>query len=330
MRKVISLWVLLPLQMVWSSVYAAGTDYGTDSELIQQVEREKNQAHWSGLPIWGEQVREMGYELPIPVGFGIYMNTQDVEYVATDDFHVNAVGGLLGGLGHSPLSQCKRTPGMDCSQQYSIPAEDVRITGQDKSIQLRLDAWVFPFLNVYGLAGYTKGSKEILADLSNAKMGDTAFPIPATLPLNLEYEAYNLGLGSVLATQFDVAKGINPIILTVAGAVTNSWTTTTDSTILTKIAAVRVGQRYDVPYGKLALLVGYQYQSIEQNITGSLSDLGVLANELQFDVDLKSKHTSNMSLAAVYDFGYQKEWNLMAEYSFLNWNQLIVSMGYRF
>ncbi|MGR5093021.1 hypothetical protein ACPV5O_08475 [Vibrio maritimus] len=330
MRKVISLWVLLPLQMVWSSVYAAGTDYSTDSELIQQVEREKNQAHWSGLPIWGEQVREMGYELPIPVGFGIYMNTQDVEYVATDDFHVNAVGGVLGGLGHDRLSQCKLNPSVDCSQQYSIPAEDVRITGQDKSIQLRLDAWVFPFLNVYGLAGYTKGSKDILADLSNAKMGDDDFRIPATLPLNLEYEAYNLGLGSVLATQFDVAKGINPIILTVAGAVTNSWTTTTDSTILTKIAAVRVGQRYDVPYGKLALLVGYQYQSIEQNITGSLSDLGVLANELQFDVDLKSKHTSNMSLAAVYDFGYQKEWNLMAEYSFLNWNQLIVSMGYRF
>ncbi|WP_216613812.1 hypothetical protein [Vibrio mediterranei] len=128
--------------------------------------------------------------------------------------------------------------------------------------------------------------------------------------------------------------GFNPIIVTAAGAVTNAWTTTTDSTILTKIGAVRVGQRYDVPYGKLTMLLGYQYQSIEQNVTGSLTDLQVgglnLADELRFDVNLKSKETSNMSLAAVYDFGYEKEWNLMAEYSFLNWNQLIVSMGYRF
>lgn len=77
--------------MVLNTVYAAG------DELKQQVEREKNQAHWSGLPVWGEQARDLGYELPIPVGFGIYMNSQDVEYVATDDFKIDATGGLLGG-----------------------------------------------------------------------------------------------------------------------------------------------------------------------------------------------------------------------------------------
>lgn len=306
--------------MVWSSVCSAKADCNGDSELIQQVEREKNQAHWSGLPVWGEQVREMGYELPIPVGFGIYMNSQDVEYVATDDFNLQATGGTLGNFGKR-REECYP----NCTTSLALPSENVEITGHDKSIQMRLDAWVFPFLNVYGLAGYTQGDKKIGLVLGDQKIDEL---------LRLEYEAYNLGIGTVLATQFELIDGWNPIIVTAAGAVTNSWTTTTDSTILTKIGAVRVGQRYDVPYGKLALLVGYQYQSIEQNITGSLDGLafnGVnLADELRFDVDLRSKHTSNMSLAAVYDFGYQKEWNLMAEYSFLNWNQLIVSMGYRF
>ncbi|EDL51092.1 hypothetical protein VSAK1_00470 [Vibrio mediterranei AK1] len=297
--------------MVLSTVYAAS------DELKQQVEREKNQAHWSGLPVWGEQARDLGYELPIPVGFGIYMNSQDVEYVATDDFNLTAVGGMLGNFGKSLRDPCRP----NCSNSFSIPSENVKITGQDKSVQLRLDAWVFPFLNIYGLAGYTQGNKKIGINIGDQTIDEL---------LTLEYDAYNLGLGTVLATQFEVVDGWNPFIVTVAGAVTNSWTTTTDSTILTKIGAVRVGQRYDVPYGKLALLLGYQYQSIEQNITGSISNLGGLANELHFDVDLKSKETSNMSLAAVYDFGYEKEWNLMAEYSFLNWNQLIVSMGYRF
>ncbi|WP_240645367.1 hypothetical protein [Vibrio mediterranei] len=314
MIRLLTILVLTSLYMVLNTVYAAG------DELKQQVEREKNQAHWSGLPVWGEQARDLGYELPIPVGFGIYMNSQDVEYVATDDFKIDATGGLLGG---------RNKP-----NHYVVPADDVSIKGSDKSVQLRLDAWVFPFLNVYGLAGYTEGNKEISADLSNATRNGKPFPVPATIPINIEYEAYNLGIGAVLATQFEVIDGFNPIIVTAAGAVTNAWTTTTDSTILTKIGAVRVGQRYDVPYGKLTMLLGYQYQSIEQNVTGSLTDLQVgglnLADGLRFDVNLKSKETSNMSLAAVYDFGYEKEWNLMAEYSFLNWNQLIVSMGYRF
>ena len=314
MIRLLTIMIVLCAHTVFDTVKAAG------SELIEQVEREKNQAHWSGLPIWGEQVREMGYELPIPVGFGVYMNSQDVEYIATDDFKIDATGGVLGGFGKPA--------------HYVVPADDVAIKGTDKSVQLRADAWVFPFLNIYGLAGYTEGNKEISADLSNATRNGKPFGVPATIPINIEYQAYNLGIGAVIATQIDVIEGINPIIITAAGAVTNAWTTTTDSTILTKIGSLRVGQRYDVPYGKLALLLGYQYQSIEQNVTGSLTNLQVgginLADELQFDVDLKSKETSNMSLAAVYDFGYEKEWNLMAEYSFLNWNQLIVAVGYRF
>ncbi|MGF1750593.1 hypothetical protein [Vibrio cionasavignyae] len=314
MIRLLTIMIVLCTHTVLNTVKAAG------SELIEQVEREKSQAHWSGLPIWGEQVREMGYELPIPVGFGVYMNSQDVEYIATDDFKIDATGGVLGGFGKPA--------------HYVVPADDVAIKGTDKSVQLRADAWVFPFLNIYGLAGYTEGNKEISADLSNATRNGKPFGVPATIPINIEYQAYNLGIGAVIATQIDVIEGINPIIITAAGAVTNAWTTTTDSTILTKIGSLRVGQRYDVPYGKLALLLGYQYQSIEQNVTGSLTNLQVgginLADELQFDVDLKSKETSNMSLAAVYDFGYEKEWNLMAEYSFLNWNQLILAVGYRF
>ncbi|MGB1322266.1 MAG: hypothetical protein ACPG5L_15150 [Vibrio gallaecicus] len=298
------------------SLFSSLFSYTTQaSDLEDLVEQEKNDAHWSGLPVWGEEVKAMGYELPIPIGFGVYMNSQDVEYVAMDDFKIDAIGGLLGGRNGS---------------HYVVPAEDVTITGQDKSIQLRADAWVLPFLNVYTLAGYTQGTKSIKADLSNATKDGNPFPVPATIPINLEYDAYNIGLGGVLATQFEVSKNINPIIFTLAGAITKSKTTATDSIIKTRIGSVRVGQRYDVPYGKLAVLAGYQYQNIEQNVSGSIADLGKLADKLDFDVDLKSKEVHNMSIAMVYDFGYQKEWNIMAEYGFLNWTQFMISAGYRF
>lgn len=324
MNKLLLSWTLIG-SVIMSSA-ACAIEFAADDDIRQQVERDKNEAHWSGLPVWGDKVREMGYELPIPVGIGIYMNSQEVEYVATDDFKIGATGGLLGNLGHKWNADCRSSN--SCTTNYAIPKSDVDIMGKDKSVQLRLDAWVLPFLNIYGLLGYTEGSKDIGVDLSNAEMEGKPFPIESvrfTLPL--EYKAYNVGIGAVLAGQVEIAEGINPLIITAAGAITNSWTTTTDSTILTTIGSVRVGQRYDVPYGKLAVLLGYQYQSISQNVTG---DITILDTKIDFDVDLESKETSNMSVAMVYDFGYQKEWNIMAEYSFLNWDQLIVALGYRF
>ncbi|OAN18567.1 hypothetical protein A3K86_06680 [Photobacterium jeanii] len=332
--------------------------HAQDSDVLAQVEREKNNIHWSGLPVFGDKARELGYDLPIPVGFGIYMNTQEVEYVAENDFKLNAHGGALGRLCNVPAvpeipsrpgnptnptnperpsrPAATSTGGNSCAM--AIPAENVGITGKDDSIQLRLDAWVFPFMNVYGLAGYTRGTKDITADLSTIKLENKTVTlpdgIPTTLPLHLEYEAYNLGIGTVLAGQFEVIDGMRPIIVTAVGAMTNSWTTTTDSTIRTSIGALRIGQRYDVPYGKLTLLGGYTYQMIQQNVSGSISlegtPLSSVAESIDFDVDLKSKESSNMAISAVYDFGDNNEWSLFAEYGFLNWNQFTFSLGRRF
>ncbi|MCW8335264.1 hypothetical protein [Vibrio paucivorans] len=278
-------------------------------------------AHWSNLPIWGEEVKKLGYELPLPIGLGVYFNNQDVNYVATDDFKVGATGGLLGGLFGQQAG-------------YIVPAEDVSITGQDTSVQLRADAWVFPFLNIYGLLGYTEGNKNIEADLSNATRNGSPFPVPVTIPIDLTYEAYNYGLGAVLASQVDVIESIDPIIVTFSAAYTRSKTTATDSYIDTKIASIRAGQKFELDDARLTVLLGFQYQNISQNVTGTLDNLSVngisIADELRFDVDITNQEISNLSLMANYDFGPSKRWNVLAEYSFLNWNQLIISAGYRF
>ena len=259
--------------------------------------------HWSGLPFLGKQARERGYQLPIPIGFNVFYNKQEVGYVANNGFQI-ALGDL----------------------DLNIPSEDVIITGEDESIQLRADAWVLPFWNVYGLVGHTKGFKNIQVDLSNTQIGfipglDVQFTIP------LEYKAYNVGLGTVLAGQVEVIPGMHPFIFTGVAAFTNSWTTATDSTIQTYIGSIRTGQRYSVPGGQLAVLVGYNYQLISQNVTGSVA-LGKLG--LDYEVNLESKETKNMAVSMMYDFGPKQEWNLFLEYGFLNWDQLILSVGRRF
>ncbi|MGS0681037.1 hypothetical protein ACVBIL_07760 [Shewanella sp. 125m-7] len=283
------------------------------------IERQQP-AHWSHLPIWGDKARELGYELPIPVGFNIYYNKQSVAYDAKDNFNLGLTGtGLFNKLNANVV----------------IPADDVIITGEDESIQLRADAWVLPFLNVYGLAGYTKGHKDILADLSNAEImingSVTSNGLNMVLPIPIEYTAYNLGLGAVLAGQAEVIPGMHPFIFTGVAAFTNSWTTTTDSTIQTYIASVRMGQRYDVGGDKLAFLVGYNYQMINQKIGGNYefkTALGAL--NIDYDVHLVSAESHNMSVSMVYDFGPKDEWNIFIEYGFLNWDQVLLSVGRRF
>jgi len=266
--------------------------------------------HWSGLPFLGQKAREMGYQLPIPLGFNVYYNKQEVGYVAQDDFK----------LGFKKTN--KR--GQVTENTLPLPAELVTITGEDESIQLKVDAWILPFWNVYALAGYTKGFKTIGLDLSEHGIPYFDF--------DLNYEAYNVGIGNVLAGQVEVIPGMHPFIFTGVVAFTNSWTTTTDSTIQTYIGSFRTGQRYTVPGGQLALLVGYNYQLINQNVTGSLESFNIGPNqyELSYDVDLKSEETGNMSVSMVYDFGPKQEWNMFLEYGFLNWNQVIFSVGRRF
>ena len=292
--------------------------WADDSSDTTDIER-KQPAHWSHLPIWGDKARELGYELPIPVGFNLYYNKQSVAYDAKDNFNLGLTGsGWLHNINANVV----------------IPADDVIITGEDESIQLRADAWVLPFLNIYGLAGYTKGHKDILADLSNAEgLGPNG--INMVLPIPIEYTAYNLGVGAVLAGQAEVIPGMHPFIFTGVAAFTNSWTTTTDSTIQTYIGSIRMGQRYDVGGDKLAFLLGYNYQMINQKISGSydfnvplFDKPGGLA--IDYDVHLVSSESHKMSVSMVYDFGPNNEWNIFVEYGFLNWDQLLLSVGRRF
>jgi len=287
---------------------------------LESQEQAIQEEHWSGLPFLGQKAREMGYQLPIPLGFNVYYNKQEVGYVAQDAFKL----GLKGQLSQPTKNPNKPDRIIDIDQNIEIPADQISITGEDESVQLKVDAWILPFWNVYGLVGYTKGYKDIAMDLS-------AMGIPQPLVLPIEYEAYNVGIGQVLAGQIEVIPGMHPFIFTAVTAFTNSWTTTTDSTIQTYIGSFRTGQRYAVPGGQLAVLVGYNYQLINQNITGSYSfDLPDGYLDVDYDVALKSQETSNMSVSMVYDFGPKQEWNMFLEYGFLNWNQVIFSIGRRF
>lgn len=92
------------------------------------------------FPIWGDEARARGYDIPLP--FGINMNYMNMR----QNINVDSISFSGLALGNHPI------PG----DMFNIDAGHTR--EQSKTETLRLDMWVFPFLNVYGLIGHSRGS----------------------------------------------------------------------------------------------------------------------------------------------------------------------------
>ncbi|TKB49642.1 hypothetical protein [Ferrimonas aestuarii] len=293
------------------------------------VAQQTDPKHWSRLPLLGEQARARGHQLPLPIGVTFFYNKIDASYVADNDFFVQVDGGLLGGCtirGCAPDGEF---------EQYFIPASDVSIDGSDESYQLKIDAWILPFWNVYLLFGETKGNKDIRALLDNVEGLPINVPDGIVLPIPIEYTATNYGIGTVLAGQVQPFDSLNPFILMAVGATVKANTDTTDSTIRTKIGSLRIGQRFDVGGDKLAWFLAYNHQKVNQRVTGSYSfadvpQLAPIMEQVKFDIDLAKEETDNLAFSINYDFGSQNQWSLYAEYGFLNWDHLIIGVGRRF
>jgi len=89
----------------------------------------------SFLPLGGESVRASGRELPLPFGLGASVMSQWQNYEFKE---------IRLGIGGAPVA---KMDGLRVS-----PA-----AGHDSSFLGRFDAWLFPFLNIYGIGGYTSG-----------------------------------------------------------------------------------------------------------------------------------------------------------------------------
>ena len=114
----------------------------------------------SFLPIFGKEARERGYELPNPYGIGVnYMHIRQ-------DIDVKSItfGGLS--LKINNIFRPNNPTIIDIpSDLFKI---DVHSTKQRSHTEtIRADAWLFPFMNVYAVAGRTKGKSVSKIDVGS-------------------------------------------------------------------------------------------------------------------------------------------------------------------
>lgn len=286
------------------------------------------------FPIWGDEARARGYSIPLPFGVNFsYMNMRQNVDVDSITF-----SGLK--LGTHPIP----------SDMFNIDVAKTRERSQTEN--LRLDMWVFPFLNIYGLLGYTKGSSvsnvSVDADPSNYTGLDRAIA-SSVHSLNRSGDLKDIDFtldfqGRTWGTGFTLAGGYGNWFTLVDTNYTRTDFDILEGSISAVTVSPRVGYRFNMPGvagpSHLSLWVGSMYQDVQQEFKGKLSDLHMPA-ELQpliatvnqddsgrFDVKQHLNSPWNMLLGAQYEI--TQNFNVLSEIGFNDRNSFFLAGEYRF
>ena len=288
----------------------------------------------SYFPIWGDEARARGYSIPLPFGVNLsYMNIRQDILVDSISF-----SGLK--LGNHPIP----------SDMFAIDAGHTR--QKSKTENLRLDMWVFPFLNIYGIAGHTSGSSlsKVSVDADPSKYTGIDRIIAGSvhrLHENGQLQDIDFALdfkGTTWGTGFTLAGGYGNWF----GLIDTNYTRTDFDILDGKISATtvspRIGYRFNLQGiagpSNLSSWVGSMYQNVQQEFKGNLSDLH-MPPELQpliaavnkddqgkFDVKQRLSSPWNMLVGAQYEI--TQNFNVLTEFGFNERNSFFVAGEYRF
>jgi hypothetical protein len=289
----------------------------------------------SMFPIWGDEARARGYSIPLPFGVNVsYMNMR--QNIDVDSISLTGLS-----LAGRPLPD----------DMFNIGIGDTRERSETEN--LRLDMWVFPFLNVYGILGHTKGSSvsniSVNSDPSRYDAGTIRNPNPDHIISQAVHAGYESGALQDLDFKLNFEGTTYGAGVTLAGGYGNWFTildtnyTQTSFDILDgKISALtvspRVGYRFDMPSisgpSHLSVWVGSMYQDVEQEFKGNLSDLNLpsaLDNVVEngrFDVKQHLTSPWNMLVGAQYEI--TQNFNVLTEIGFNDRNSFFIAGEYRF
>jgi hypothetical protein len=213
------------------------------------------------LPIWGEKVTKMGFDLPYSAGLGINYIWTESDIIIED---------LMVGFNNGPM--------------YDLD-EIIRFKGSTATaagFNFRPDIWVFPFLNIYGLFSKANTSTAInagiwLPDTSNVWQEIGAFSTKA------EFKATGMGFG--MTPTIGVAGGFLALDMNV------TWQdiSALDKPVFTFVFGPRFGKSFKFknhPQSNIAVWVGGFRLHMKSGTSGSLPLSDIMpTDELQVKVD---------------------------------------------
>jgi hypothetical protein len=267
------------------------------------------------LPFLAQKVIDLGFELPEPYGAAIIpvWTRQDL---ILDDLSISVNGG--------PMTAITFVDFVDPSVE-SISA------------QFKLDAWLFPFMNVYAAVGYVDGVSTIplsiaVEDLLPSICSGAPRPPSCDQTLSAvaeaEFEGTNFSLGTNLAMGWSRYFFVLPI--------TYTWSNINivNNRIESLTVSPRIGVTRDVgELGTFAAYGGATYLDADVDITGSVTfdTSGIIGGSTTIDYEINQRNKDKWNLLLGFNWDVNRRWMLQAEVGFGgSRDQFISSATYRF
>jgi len=296
--------LLTPSEYPIRDAYASGGDEkpGETQKTVEPITR--------ALPIWGEKVRAMGHDLPLPFGAGV-----NLVYMEQDI----SIRNLKIGFGNA--------------NQEVNRVSFSNASAKDKAATARLDLWLLPFANIYGILGHIDGEAELDVNLPGITVdvpGIGPVPIvdPATLNFDIDYNGTTYGGGITLA------GGYKNFFGSLDANYTYSDIDLVDGEIKTLTISPRLGVLVDpsIIKGSFAFWIGAMYMDYKQTVTDSVNlnelDSSLPAVELDFEIDIKNEEHWNFLMGGQWEI--TKRWQITAEGGVGNRRQIIFGSSFRF
>jgi hypothetical protein len=261
--------------------------------------------HWSHLPLFGTQVEAKGYRIPLPLGIsGTFFNANQP---------VN-VRDLRLGVGTGP------------PQSADFAKVDKPIDSWQQNASARLDVWLLPFLNVYGLVGYTRGRTK-----GNLFVTLPALGINEVLPLLAEFNGPTYGGGATLAGGYRLSEwhdlhifGVGDVNHTVTRLSFKNESLIAHTKPHATVVSLRLGLRGQVTESISAgLWAGTMFQKIQPTVAGS-----VAGRELEFEIDQRAAAPWNALIGTQLEYG--KHLNLTVEGGVGQRTSILTALTFRF
>lgn len=272
------------------------------------------------LPFFGRELAEKGYALPLPLGVTVLINNT----LQPQDISNAAVALGKGEFVPPPDSELRELPYVNFND----------VEADTLSTQVKLDAWIFPFLNVYGILGYFRSEVDLVveADL------DEGFPPPicgplqpcgtVSQPFKAEASGYSYGAG------FSAAYGAEPWFGAINFTYVYNDGRNGDDRIISQSAGARTGRYWNISNSLLlSAYVGADYLDVDQTVNGTTGLPGAFPDgeDLNVRYRIDQSNTDKWSGLVGMTFGLKRGIGVIAEAAFgENSHRYMASAYYRF
>ena len=247
-----------------------------------------------------------GHELPLPLGISanVFFMEQDME---AQSIAIDIPPLPL------PTGPLQLPPG--------LPAESAKLESRVTTTTAKIDAWVLPFLNVYGVAGYVDGE----TTASGFSVGGLPPELASLLPNSfaIAYSGSTYGVGGTLAA------GYNQFFASLDANYTESDLDIGDSTIEAFVISPRIGITGDLGGLSGALYVGAMYQDVDEQQNGTVKfPIAGVSVPVGYDVISAAKEEWNYLVGA--NLKASESWNYGIEVGFSDRTHVMATLNYRF